>query len=115
MVDREFRRRTAMAQDNIIQGLRRTVLGFGKGSLALPPAGPVTIILTALTERRSSSLPILMDLMPGTRLRLLNPILSNGDMLEVDRTMKPAARGMLISTGITKQPKFHNLPPEEEK
>jgi hypothetical protein len=76
----------AVAQDNIIQGLRGTVSGLPGGSLTLPPAAPVTITLTAAIDRGRSSLPVPLDLMPGTRVRLLNPVLSDGDLVEVDLT-----------------------------
>jgi hypothetical protein len=34
---------------------------------------------------------------------------------KLGRTMKLAARGMLIASGLTKQPRFHNLPRMDEK
>jgi hypothetical protein len=74
-------------QESVFKGLRGAVSDLPDGILSLPTSKPVSITLNLPTDRIHSSLPVVLDILPSTAIRLLVPLLQDGDLVEVDASL----------------------------
>lgn len=75
--------------------------GLPAGGLRLPPSAPVTAIIEIPVERSSLRIPLAFDFTPQTTVRLDNPVISNGEAVQIVFTFQDGRRVVTKVNEIT--------------